>query len=284
MNLLRIAFKGCQSIGSLFLFSLLLFTNTGCRQFSSDKKLNLHQVWYSTQFVSPDGLDLSRTNNRVLRFYKNGTYSLFSGEGDYQFGSWFHSTKNSTISLEPETGNFEMIESWWQYQHVNKALSAMVYRNAGQVPGTQEGSFSFAAIDDEGDHDPFDPAMHEWRIKPTRPETLPELKNRVLAYLSLQEALYHFLIDNEIAAFRTQLFPEPVLMHYSNGVRMAYADELASWNACFYDSAQAVKGYQFLSGAIYDVNLKKTNNLFERNLDCIEQLTHIIETKEIVKP
>ena len=57
-----------------------------------------------------------------------------------------------------------------------------------------------------------------------------------------EKAWYRYAIQNEFETLSTGWYPNPMLMHYANGIRMAYSDELYDWNNCFYDSAQAVKG------------------------------------------
>jgi hypothetical protein len=282
MHLNMLKYKGCHTIGSLFLFIFFLLFLGGCAPTPGEGKLNLHQAWFTKKFVTASGMEMGSYNYRVVRFYENGTYTMF-GAGGFDAGKWFHSPKKATITLEPDKGNLDQLTAWWKYEATGDRMSALLYRNAGMIPGRQEGTYELEGFGNKGKEDPFALSMHQWQIKPAKAESLSEIKNRVLDYLSFLESLYKYMMANDVSSISTHWFPEPMKMNYSNGVRMSYADELESWNECFYDSTQAVKGYQYLSGAMRSVKLKEVENRFERNLDCVEQLVHTIKTTEILK-
>lgn len=282
MHFNMLKYKGCQMIGSLFLFALVWLLMGGCNGTSNSKKLNLHQAWFTKKFMTASGMEMSSNSYRIVRFYENGTYTMF-GAGGYDAGKWFHSAKKSTITLEPESGNLDQMDAWWNYDAKGDVLNAHIYRSLAMIPGRQEGTYVLEGFGSKGKDDPFAISMHQWQVKPTKAETLGEIKSRVLGYLHFLESLYKYLLANDVEAIGSHWFPEPMKMNFVNGVRMAYSDELESWNNCFYDSTQAVKGYQFLSGAIQYVKLIEVENRFERNLDCVLQMAHTIKTTEILK-
>jgi len=282
MHFNMLKYKGCHTVGSLFLLAVVLVLVESCNTPTGNKKLNLHQAWFTKKFVTASGIEMGSYNYRIIRFYENGTYTMF-GAGGYDAGKWFHSAKKSTITLEPETGNLDQLDAFWKYDAKGDFLSTLIYRSPSMIPGRQEGTYELEGFGNKGTDDPFALSMHQWQKKPVKAETLTEIKTRVLEYLSFLASLYKYLLANDVAAIGTHWFPEPMKMNYSNGVRMSYADELEEWNNCFYDTAQAIKGYQFLSGAMRSVKLIKTENHFERNLDCVQQLANTITSTEILK-
>jgi hypothetical protein len=273
--------KGCHWIGSLFFF-LLLTTLSACNMSDGPKSDSLHQAWFTTKLVSSEGLEMSDYNYRVIRFFEDGTYMLL-GNGGFENGMFFHSEKNKTIALQPDTSTLENLPAFLAYTKEGNKIKAVLYRKASLLPGTEEYTMYLEGFGKPGPNDPFSPALHVWQQQPTAPEPLNAIKKRAINYLHFLEALYQYLLDNKVDAISTQWFAQPLLMNYSNGVRMAYADELEKWNKCFYDSAQAVKGYQYLSGALSKITLSKTENRFERNLDCIKQMIQIISNTELLK-
>jgi hypothetical protein len=282
MHVNMLKYKGCHTVGSLFLFAMVMILAAGCNTASDSKKLNLHQAWFTKKFVTASGMEMGSYNYRIIRFYENGTYTMY-GAGGYDAGKWFHSPKKTTITLEPETGDLDQLNAFWNYEAKGNVMSTLVYRKPSMIPGTQEGTYELEGFGSKGNDDPFALSMHQWRMKPTKKESLTAIKTRVLGYLRFLESLYKYLLANDVVAIGSHWFPEPMKMNYSNGVRMAYADELEDWNDCFYDAEQAVKGYQFLSGAMRSVQLKEVENRFERNLDCVQQLSNTIKTTEILK-
>ena len=273
--------KGCHRIGSLF-FLLLLIGISGCDVGNGSKSDTLHQAWFTTKMVSPSGFEMTDYNYRVLRFFEDGTYMLL-GNGGYENGLFFHSEKNKTIALQPNTSTLEKLPSYLSYKKEGSKITALMYRNQTLEPGTEEFTATLEGFGIPGPKDPFSPASHTWQQRSTTSETLPAIKKRVLNYLEFLKALYQYLLDNKVSSISTNWFAQPMLMNYANGVRMAYADELDKWNKCFYDSAQAVKGYQFLSGALSRITLSKTENRFERNLDCVQQMIAVINSSELLK-
>lgn len=212
----------------------------------------------------------------VLRLYPKGLYTYF-GSGNYSFGQWRINEKGSYLHLTQEKGNMEKD----LYLHMNKKEPGLIQTDIyGAMPfyaNQRMAAFFLKGKDNRSQTDPYSSSANLWRIKPAAPESDAAIKKRVMDYLRFLEAMYQHGIDNEMDALNMYWYPMPLQMYFGNGVRMAYSNELDDWNECFYDSAQAVKGYQVISGAFYDVKLKSGVNKFERNLDFIKQLLKQLE-------
>jgi hypothetical protein len=275
-------FKGCPCKGSLF--SLLccgLLCLGSCDM--PGTQFSLHRAWISQKFVTASGMDLAG-NNRIVRFYENGTYTMFGSLSRYDVGRWVQAQKANYMILHPKRGNLEWIDAYWQYQPVSRTeMKTFVYRNAAMRAGTEEGFYMMKGFAAKGSHDPFHPDMNQWRIPPDTTESMDEIRQRVLDFLLFQKAWYEFARDNDLEMLPTGWYPQPMQMHYANGVRMAYADELADWNTCFFDSVAAVRGYQYIGGALREVKLLATENRIERNLDCVNQMMEVLKSQKILQ-
>jgi hypothetical protein len=273
------AFKGCPFVGSLWpVMAMLVWVS--CRP-AEPKETSWEQAWFTGSFVAPSGAEMDGSG-RVIRFYGNGRYTMYGNQG-FSFGNWFWSTAKNCMSLEPDSGRLEASVAFWQCDKPSgRDRKAEIFREASLTTSAYEGSYSMQSLGSRGNSDPFSENSNAWRHKPNAPETSLEIKDRVLGYLYFLEDLYKFAIINQLDNLPTQWFPQPVLMHYGNGVRMAYSDELDDWNACFYNTAQAVTGYQYLSGVVPSLKIENTNKRFERNRDIVQQLITLVkETKPL---
>ncbi|MCU0335281.1 MAG: hypothetical protein MUF62_09560 [Chitinophagaceae bacterium] len=271
--------RGYRYIGGPVVFMALLLA--GCSGGGSDK-FKIEQAWLSSRYTTASGVDLGEAN-RVIKFYRDGSYAYF-GPGGYNYGKWTEDATTQTIELKRKSGKLETVNTYWRYEVKSpKEMKVRIYREPLAPPAALEGTMALTAPGGKPDPDPFSPDMNTWREKPQQPEDLTATRTRVLQYLRFLEAVWTYAEKQQVATMPTSWFPRPILMEYSNGVRMAYANELDDWNECFYDSASAVKGYQYLSGALREIQLLETTNRFERNRDCIEQMIKITESRDLLQ-
>lgn len=270
--------RGYRYIGGPAVFVILILA--ACS--GGADKFKLEQAWIGSKYITASGLELGAPN-RVIRFYRDGSYTYF-GAGGYNYGRWTEDENSRTIELKPKAGQLEALDAYWRYDIKSpKEMTAKIYRNPLAPPSSLEGTITLTAPGGKPDPDPFSVDMNAWREKPQQAEDLPAIRARVLKYLRFLEAVWTYAEKQQVAAMPTAWFPRPILMEYKNGVRMAYSTELDDWNACFYDAAAAVKGYQYLSGALREIQLLKTPNRYERNRDCIEQMIKITESRDVLQ-
>ncbi len=265
--------KCCFLKNSIYFFAIIaaLACLAGCKM---NPEKELIKEWYVTAYRTPLA-DFEGTEPvTVIRLYKGGTYSQFGNYSNYTFGNWRFDKPNRLLILHPVEGKQEILDSYYYISDMrSNEMKVALYRNLPIKPGTEELFFTLQAYANaKTENDPYKPTLHKWRKKPASPETDEQIKERVKNYLSFLKTMYRHTIDNNFNSLSTNWYPNPLLMHYGNGVRMAYSDELDDWNACFYDSAQAVKGYQCISGPFQNITLKSKSGKFERNLDLVEQL------------
>ncbi len=240
-----------------------------------DPQNKLIAEWYQTSETFVPWV--TNTENMVLRLYTKGVYTQY-GSYSYSFGRWRYNEKGAYMHLHQETGTSKEADQYLKIESLQyKQLTAGLFLQMPFYSNRQQELYHFKRQENDSKADPYSPEANEWRIQPAAPESSAAIKKRVVGYLHFLQAMYQHAIDNDMETLSDSWYATPIQMHYANGVRMAYSTELDNWNSCFYDSAQAVKGYQFISGGVYDLKLKKGVNRFERNLDCVEQLLKGLE-------
>jgi hypothetical protein len=213
----------------------------------------------------------------LLRLYSKGVYTMY-GAYNYAIGKWRINEKGGYVHLRQQEGTGTIKDEYLKVVFLpRRTMQAGLFYKMPFYDNRQQAILQFVGRSNHSTDDPYQPALQHWRLKPMQPETGAAIKKRVVAYLHFLKSMYRHAIDNELETISTDWYPTPLKMYFGNGVRMAYSTELDDWNGCFYDSAQAVKGYQFISGPLGDITLKSGNNKFERNLDCVLQLLAQLE-------
>jgi hypothetical protein len=240
-----------------------------------NKNTGLIGEWYQTTETFQPWI--VNTENMVLRLYPKGVYTQY-GTNSYSFGKWRINEKGGYIHLHQDAGTFEEEDEYLKIEMLQaRRLTTAAFYAMPFYSNQQQNLYRFKGLTNHSKADPYSPEMNGWRKQPQVPEAPANIKKRVVNYLHFVQAVYQHAIDNDLESINDYWYPSPLRMHYGNGVRMAYSNELDDWNRCFYDSAQAVKGYQIISGELYDVKLKTGVNHFERNLDCVDQILKRLE-------
>lgn len=261
-------FKG-GILSALCLISILFFSSCGTNNWR-------YSEWYVMDTRYPLADLEGRNDEYLLRIYPNGRYTQFGIHGHNE-GKWNMDEAKKQLHLSPTNGSLQHMDSYYILDKtLNMEVTARLFRKPYANDANVEKTVFFKCRINKSKHDPYAATMQTWRQQPTTPETDGQIRQRVLRYLDFLTEMYQHAIDNDLKELSGSWYPQPILMHYGNGVRMAYSNELDEWNKCFYDSAQAVKGYQVLSGAMYKTKLGSFDSKFERNLDFVQQLKKAI--------
>lgn len=225
--------------------------------------------WYVKQDKQKDDV-ANKLGMYALRFYSDGNYVLCA-ELLFEQGSWAFDHEKKLLVLKPSVVRDSLKERYLIDQSEPGSKTQFSFYSSYPVEkANPDERVNVQAVRNLSKADPFAAAMHGWRNKPTRQETAAQIKLRTKAYLQFLLALYQHTNDNHIENPGGNWYPKPVKF-YSNKVKMAYADELADWNHCFYNEAQAVEGYKLISGGLMRVKITGENDV-ERNIDCVKQL------------
>jgi hypothetical protein len=142
----------------------------------------------------------------------------------------------------------------------------------------QQGDWTIAAesetdIFNEKDPDPWSPELNKWRQKPAASETTAQIRQRVRNHLYFMYSFFNFAIkDNRYWVSQDWFFS--VLKPASNGLALYSSKKLPSrWCRCFYDSAQAIKGYEMIQKTFHaDITVPEESNDLKFNKLMLEKL------------
>lgn len=102
-------------------------------------------------------------------------------------------------------------------------------------------------------NDPFHPSNNQWRIRPTAPESDSAIKQRVKDCIRFYALFYR---DNLKRPDKTSInfAGLPAIFNwYSGGIGIPPRQEVdSSWINCFYNKAQALRGYDMMERLIVD--------------------------------
>lgn len=253
---------------------LLLLFVVGCSACNVNKKSpekNVPAVIFKIE-VGEDRIDSNGNEALAIRFYENGTYSHF-GYNFFAYGNWSWNVEKKRAILKPRLDKYANAEQQYKilyHQNNDYTIKKVIEKNGKVlVENNDNQAFGFMQLNEP---DPFSEQMNTWRIKPQSSESKETIKKRVLNYLQFLVTYNQFIIENKLNFYTYAWFPTPIQMHYANGVRMAYSDELNDWNACFYNITEATEAYKLLSGNIRKCKVKNINSKPERNIDYLKQL------------
>lgn len=254
------------------IYCLIICFTLGCKITTKDL---LHKEWYGSEWVK-NGDSVFVQSVFVTRLYKDGTYSQYSYKG-YMFGKWSWDKTTNEITIIPEKGSLSK----------NKMIYLINFKSTDEIQVRIKGEYDSKMLGAENEYpwkgnvnksaiDPFSPAMNAWRIKPASKETTEELGKRTKQYLQFLSAYYQHTSDNKFKLLLNGWYPRPIFMHYGNGCRMAYNNELSDWYPCFYDTTQAVDAYKLIGGALRKTKIPKEDDKAKRNREVLnEMIKHI---------
>lgn len=221
--------------------------------------------------------DSSGREGLAIRFYKDGTYCHY-GYNYYAYGKFSFNKEKNLLKLEPSVCK-DSCETIY-YKLIQDSRNYYILKNAEVKGGklrVQNSEFQAMGAKKVIGNDPFTKELNTWRFKPKQPETATEIKNRTLNYLRFLQVYHEFVLIINVEYLTTGWHATPLKMHYVNGVKMVYSNELTDWYACFYNVEQGNEGYKLINGAMKNSQLKSIDNITERNIDYLKQLIIAIE-------
>jgi len=127
--------------------------------------------------------------------------------------------------------------------------------------------------------DPYSGENNQWRIKPAAPESPAQIKERIKNHVHFFILLYDDAQRNETNYVSYEWFVSP-LLPASNGIALRHYSRIKDqWENYFYDSTQAMQGYQLLEKA-FDKKIDfpiKIDSKFQRNIVMLEQVLKNME-------
>jgi hypothetical protein len=247
-----------------------------CERKQSEKAIPLETVaWYSFKCTDAQNEEILCPYS-FIRLQKNGKFMAAALRG-YASGTWQKITSDGAmvlaLDMDSTTATDELAPAAFRITyHSANYLNLVLARSESDI---ETGNLTLLRMRPgkiQTEADPFDPTMHQWRIKPVKAELPGEIKARTISYLRFLRNFYAFSANNKLENPDTDWFPTVMKMDNYNSVRLSYSTELKDWYKCFYNEEQAVEGYKIISGPFLNIKLKKIEDLNQRNVDVIEQI------------
>lgn len=258
--------------------SLLIsfFLVSSCKQSPKEIKKGLPLVIAKIENAF-NNFDSSGNEGLVIRLYENGTYSHFA-YNFYAYGNWQWSEGKKRITLTPTQSKDSSFVQEFKIEKKelqNYAIKKVIHQDDKTLVERNE-HIALGIVDVKG-KDPFTKELNAWRIRPQKSETKEEIKKRTLDYLQFLLIYHEFMKENKMNVYVYSWYATPIQMHYGNGVRMAYSDELTDWYSCFYSVEEGNEGYKFLGSALRKSKIKPIESKAERNADYIKQMIEALK-------
>ena len=252
-----------------------------CERKQPEKPLPLDSVvWYANKCTDANNEEILCPYS-YIRLQKNGKFFAAALRG-YASGDWQKLTsKDATVlvlDMDSTTAIDEAAPAAFKITyHSAKYLNLVMARSESDVANGNLTLLRMRPGKVMSEDDPFTPNMQSWRIKPAKAESPDEIKARTVSYLQFLEKFYGFAARNKIDNADTDWFPNVIKMDNPGSVRLTYSSELKDWYQCFFSEEQAIEGYKIISGPFLNVQLKKMDDLNERNMDVLQQIMEQIK-------
>jgi len=214
---------------------------------------------------------------------------------NYRHGTWQYDEENQQLFLTPfnQKGTIRItIDSFNNklLQFRIDSINFLKWKEFRNPVNSKDGWFThnrqviFRLNSDNEEYsnpgkDPYNLSTNSWRIKPIRPESTEEIKQRVKQHLLFYKLLFDDAYDKDKEYVIYNWFVSPILPA-NNGIALKnYSRIKQGWEGCFYDSSEAIEGFQVLRSA-FSRHLEfpdKIENKFKRGSIMIGQLLENIE-------
>lgn len=124
-------------------------------------------------------------------------------------------------------------------------------------------------------NDPFHPSNNQWRMKPEAPESDSAIKQRVVGCIKFYALFYRDHLYRGRSVINFEGLPK-IFRWYNGGLGLPNKNDIdSSWTNCFYNKAQAMKGYNLIDRLIVDYEFEWPKK--EKNIDWWHQTHFVLE-------
>jgi hypothetical protein len=180
---------------------------------------------------------------RGFAFFDDGTM-LQNPHGEIHIGTWNYDDALKIITIRQAKGGTE------KYTINAVAADELVLTKIGDNDARRQKYIGQAMRHIKNATDPFYPANNNWRIKPSKPETDAEIKQRAKDCIKFYLLYYNDnkVRDSSVISFAG--FPT-CFKWYGGGISIFTAEKLpATWVNCFYNRQQALKAHAMMEDLV----------------------------------
>jgi hypothetical protein len=216
----------------------------------NDIRDNLCQHWEFSKSEGASSAELTMDENfnpihPQYNFFKDGTV-MVNARHEARIGKWELRGRDSLHLFLADT-----MHKWFTITTVDSRDLRMATKDKTgkslflNLRGT-------AMVHQNMHNDPFHPVNNQWRIKPSKPESDPDIRKRVADCIKFYALYYRDNLLRKSKVINYEGFPT-VFKWYNGGIGMTDEDDMdEKWVDCFFDEAEAVKGYKFMQRLIVD--------------------------------
>ena len=172
----------------------------------------------------------------IFSFFDDGTFTNMNGLGEYDFGKWNFVGGKKTVFLQSKKykDTFKI-----KADHLNeKELLLMEQRNKQKMTFSRSGNAG-----EKLELDAFYPNNNTWRIRPTKPETDAQIKERFTNYISHLAYILKTASDQKQPAVSFE-FSQGIIQIYSGGIGIKGKEDVPeTWINSYYSPKQAWQAY-----------------------------------------
>ncbi len=180
---------------------------------------------------------------RGFAFFDDGTM-LQNPHGELHTGTWNYDDALKIITIRQAQGATE------KYTINAVAADELVLTKIGETNAKQQKYIGQAISHFQKTTDPFYPANNNWRIKPAKPETDAEIKQRAKDCLKFYLLYYNDNRVRDSAVISFVGFPT-CFIWYGGGISISTAANLQpAWVNCFYNRQQALKAHAMMEDLV----------------------------------
>lgn len=240
----------------------------------TDIRENLCQHWElgkmegasSSELVMDENFDRVRPQ---YNFYKDGSV-LENPRKDIHIGKWQLRGGDSLLLYFTDS-----TQKWY-------IITTIDSRNLRLITKNKSGKALFLNLSGNGMihgnmyNDPFHPVNNQWRIRPDQPEADSAIRKRVTNCLKFFALYYRDNLLRNYSSIDFEGFPK-IFSWYRGGIGLPDRDKIDStWTNCFYDKADAMKGYKFLRMLIvdYEYDWPEKQQWYLQTHSVLEQMYH----------
>ncbi|WP_448702898.1 hypothetical protein ACFGVR_11135 [Mucilaginibacter sp. AW1-3] len=213
----------------------------------------------------------SFTGSSVLNLNPDQTFTSLGIHQHFFYGKWGFNEHSRVLTLttDADTCNLKVLKLEDEQlvlegkiiDYLKKDYAKSLKARAAKKPDTLIKKITLAINHDYksgGPADYFALKNNQWRIKPTSPETVAQINQRICG--SLRFTIMYLTAHQKDSETDLQPIALPITIAV-NGIQMQLPDDTRQeWKEIFYDSADATTAYNILNRSFYgNYNIPKEN-------------------------
>lgn len=201
-----------------------------------------------------DGNPLKRyLQNAYINFYKDGKIGILTDDGKYLSGNYTYQEAANIWEVQIASLDKLLIAV---SRHEEKEGKEWTILEGNTTSGTGvKMVFEYDTYYQYENIDQLNPGDNIWRNTPKARQSDKELKAKLTGQLKYIKNYFQMLEEREDAYFNGKHLNTPFAF-YANGLGLLQPDNRKSWEAMFFDTTDAMRGFEMLEDAMNSIQTK----------------------------